>query len=251
MAEVSAHRGACGQAGLSLAESYEQAIRLGVHYVEFDARRTRDGRYVVHHDAKLESGGAIATMTLAEYRYRAGDQALEVGELIELARGRVRLHADLKVIGDEPDVLGLLSRLPADEFVVTTLEDESVRRLHALRPDARVGLSLGRDLAGEPPWRVAAVRREELFPEVRVRRCHPDFLAINLGLARLRVLGYAASRGLPAWVWTVDGEHDMRWLAADHRCDVIITNRPDVALQVAKSADYEPRTGGDGQQLQA
>jgi len=230
---VSAHRGSCGVAGLALAESYERAISLGVDYVEFDLRRTRDGEYVVHHDPRLENGERIADLTLAGYRRASGDQALTVEELLELVGDRTGLHADLKEAGDEEGALELLlGRADPDRLVVTTGEDPSIRRLKALRPELRVGLSLGREMAGRPPWEVGVVRLSELFPAGRVAACGADFLAAELRLARATLLGFCSRHGLPAWVWTVDEEAEMRRLLADPRLAVLITNRPDLALEI-------------------
>lgn len=242
---ISAHRGACGVEVLPLAESYDRAIRLGVDYVEFDARRTADGHHVVHHDPALPSGPPIASLTLREYRAAAGNQALEIGELVELARGRVRLHVDLKTIGDEDGVLASVKRrLAPDEFVVTTLEDASVRRVKERHPDVRVGLSLGRDMTGGRPWSVAVVRISELYPEPRVRRCGADFLAVHRRLARIRVLACCSRNQLGAWVWTVDEEAEIRAFLDDRRVEVLITNRPDLALALRDPERRAVRRGG-------
>jgi glycerophosphoryl diester phosphodiesterase len=217
---ISAHRGSCGIAGLGLADSYDRAARLGADYLEFDARRTLDGEFVVHHDPRLATSGPISGLTTDEYRKAAGDQALTVAELIDLTRGRARLHADLKVVGDEEALAELLlRRLAAEEMVVTTGEDMSVRRLENLHPELRVGLTLGRD------W------------EAQVRACRPDFLTFDRRLAK-RLLDYCAGHSLPAWVWTVDEEAEMRTLLADPRLSVLITNRPDLALAIR---DGRPR----------
>jgi glycerophosphoryl diester phosphodiesterase len=219
--------------GFGLAESIRRALDLGVDFVEFDLRRTRDGVYVVHHDPVLRSGERVRELTLTDFQRLAGDQALTVAGLVDLVGGRAGLHADLKEAGDEEAALALLPiGTGPGRLVVTTGFDVSIPRLKELRPELSVGLSLGRDMDGRPPWRVAAVRWSELFPARRVRSCRPDFLAANVQLARATLLGYCARHSLPAWVWTVDEEAEMRRLLADPRCAVLITNRPDLALAI-------------------
>jgi glycerophosphoryl diester phosphodiesterase len=228
---ISAHQGSCGASGLGLAESYRRAIDLGVDFVEFDIRRTADGAYVVHHDPFLAGGERISTLGLDEYRRAAGDKALTVAELLELARGGVGLHADLKKAGDEAATLDLLlGGSEPGRLVVTTGVDASVRRLKELRPDLRVGLSLGRSTRGLPPWEATRVRMGELFPGARIRACGPDFLSANERLARATLLRYGATHSLPIWVWTVNQEASIRRFAGDPRVSVLITDRPDLAL---------------------
>lgn len=57
---VIGHRGAAGHAPENTLASFARAAELGVRWVEFDARLTRDGHVVVFHDETLErtTGGA-------------------------------------------------------------------------------------------------------------------------------------------------------------------------------------------------
>ncbi|HMJ39260.1 MAG TPA: glycerophosphodiester phosphodiesterase family protein, partial [Verrucomicrobiae bacterium] len=45
--------------GVSAADRYRHAIALGVDYVEFDVRRTKDGMTVIFHDDRTASGRAV------------------------------------------------------------------------------------------------------------------------------------------------------------------------------------------------
>lgn len=238
---ISAHRGSCGVEGLPPAESYERAIRLGVDYVELDVRRTRDGALFVRHDATVPSGRLIGELTAVELRHELGAGALDYAELLALAKGRVRLHVDIKEIGSEEAVVApLLAGWAPREFVITTLEDPSVIAIKRLHPEIRIGLSLGRDVEHEPLWVRARVRLSELYPARRVASCGPEFLAIHRRLARLRVLEYCSRRAMPAWVWTVDDEPGLSSFLADRRVETIVTNRPDLALRLRNAAPATP-----------
>src|SRR3989344_5536570 len=50
---VIGHRGASGYVLENSLESFKKAIKMGVDEVEFDIRRTKDGKAIVMHDAKL------------------------------------------------------------------------------------------------------------------------------------------------------------------------------------------------------
>ena len=74
---VIGHRGACGHAPENTLVSFRRAAALGVRWVEFDVRLSRDREVVVLHDEGLErttnGGGLVAEKDWAEL------QALDAG----------------------------------------------------------------------------------------------------------------------------------------------------------------------------
>jgi glycerophosphoryl diester phosphodiesterase len=233
MTLISAHRGNCGVDGLPAIERYRRAIALGVDYVEIDARRTADGTYVTFHDDLTPARRNVRELTYAQLRDEVGSELLTVEEVLDIAAGRVGLHVDLKEDDSGPDIVRVvLERISESSFVVTTGGEAVIRRIKDQFPAVTAGLTLGRDLEGWPPWRILGVRLSEVFPSPRLDRSHADFIAMHQQLARLRLLGYAATHGIAAWVWTVDDEVEMKRFLADPRVTALITNRPDVALRI-------------------
>ena len=233
MTLISAHRGNCGVDGLPALERYRRAIALGVDYVEIDARRTTDGTYVTYHDDLTPSRRNTRELSYAQLKDELGSELLTLDEVLDVAAGRVGLHVDLKEDDRGPDIVRVvLERLPESSFVVTTGGDAVIRTIKDQFPTVTAGLTLGRDLERWPPWRILGVRLSELFPGPRLQRSHADFVAMHQQLARLRLLGYTATRRIPAWVWTVDDEVEMKRFLDDPRVTTLITNRPDVALRL-------------------
>src|SRR5699024_3671470 len=62
MVRVIAHRGASAAAPENTIEAFHLARTLGADWVELDARRTRDGAVVVHHDPHLSDGHNIVEL---------------------------------------------------------------------------------------------------------------------------------------------------------------------------------------------
>ena len=62
---ISAHRGGQVVEGEKAAERYRRAIELGVDFVEFDVRRTRDEVIVICHDGRTRSGRVIREFAYA------------------------------------------------------------------------------------------------------------------------------------------------------------------------------------------
>jgi glycerophosphoryl diester phosphodiesterase len=70
MPKIIGHRGACGHAPENTLASFRKAHELGVEWVEFDTKLTRDGQVVVFHDDTVDrttnGEGAIRDFTLKE-----------------------------------------------------------------------------------------------------------------------------------------------------------------------------------------
>ena len=228
---IDAHRGDCGIPGLPAADRYDRAISMGVDFVEIDVRRSADGVYVNHHDDRTPSGLAVRERSYAALKQDLGAELLKVDEVMELVDGRVGLHVDVKEAGDEAAMVRLIQAGCAHSPVVFTGGDDSIRAIKETFPTVRAGLTLGEDLEGAPPWHYLRVRLSELFPGVRLRRCHADFTAVHQRLGGIRVLEYCAHAHMQAWVWTVDDEAGIARFMHDPRVAVLITNRPDIALR--------------------
>lgn len=96
---VIAHRGAWGKTGQNTLAAFEAAIDLGADVIEFDVRRTRDGRLVVHHDARA-AGVATSRLDYEELSARVGGSRPPLlEEVLELAQGRIAVDVELKEAG--------------------------------------------------------------------------------------------------------------------------------------------------------
>ena len=230
--------------GVPAVERYRRAIELGVDFVEFDIRRTRDGVTVIFHDDRTGSGREVRALSHRELAEELGPEAMTLDELFDVAAGRVGLHLDLKEAGyafneSYPDraraqaeiVHAALDRCPFDRLVITS-GDAAIRTIKEQFPHVRAGLSIGEEINHLAPWMQLRVRMSELFPRGRLERCHADFVAVHQQLAGLTVLRYCESHGIDAWVWTVDDEPGMARFLADPRVTPLITNRPELALSI-------------------
>lgn len=229
---VSAHRGGTPKPGQPAAERYRHAIELGVDYVEFDVRKTRDRVSIVCHDDCTVSGRPIRDFTLAQLTDELGDEALTFDELLDVAAGKVGLHLDLKEAGYEDEVIAAVRARTSDERFVITSEDRIVRTIEDRHPTVRTGLSLGDELAGASLWKRLRVRLSEAFPRDRIARCGADFVAVHWQLADFNVLRYCSRHDVDAWVWTVDEEVALKRYLADPRVTTVITNEPELALRL-------------------
>ena len=222
---VVAHRGAWGLAPQNSLEAFDQAVALGCDAIELDVRRTRDGRIVVVHDARI-GGRPVGRLEhhQLQARLKAG-QAPPLEEVLELAVGRIVVDVELKEDGYVDQAMTIVAeRLMPDQYVVTSFRDSLLPDVKRCSPQSRTGLLLS-------PYR----RGRDL--ESRVRATRVDFLAPHASLAWTGVLDWAAQRGLESWVWTVNGTRALRSLYADQRVTAVITDRPDRVLGLSHAVD--------------
>jgi glycerophosphoryl diester phosphodiesterase len=244
---VCAHRGGRRWPGIpeNSVAAFERAIECGADMVEFDVRRLRDGELIVHHDPDL-NGRPLAAMSHPEM-LDAGGRELQVArldEVLDACAGRIRVDVELKEAGYEREVLDrVLDRFSTDQAVFTSFLDGVVGAIKRERPDVRAGLLLG---ASTPPSPLGAarVRFAELTAWRRVEACGADFVAPYHGYAAA-VAAWAARRGWPVAVWTVNGPRPLRRWLRDTRIEAVITDTPVEALRIRSEVWGSREPGSD------
>jgi glycerophosphoryl diester phosphodiesterase len=229
--KVLAHRGARRVAPENTVEAFVAAEALGADGVELDVHRTADGALVVHHDADARGVDVLAERSLVEIRTARPDipvleEALEAcdGMLVNIEVKNLPGDADYDPAdGAASDVVALLAeRGRRDDVLVSSFNLKSVDRVRALDESIPTALLT---LVGLDPVDGVEVAHAHGHGAV-----HPDVRSLSRGAADATV-GRAHELGLAVNVWTVNGEDEMRRLAATG-VDAIITDVPDVARRV-------------------
>jgi glycerophosphoryl diester phosphodiesterase len=202
--------------GENTLDAFEAAIAIGADMIEFDVRRTGDGRLVVCHDPTLDG------LPLAGVRYgalEAGDNAPpELAEVLALARDRIAIDIELKERACVPDVVPLLREFGLHRCLLTSFHDDVIREAKTAAPELTTGLLVG-----------SYRRLPELFPAGRARRASADVLVVHHLLADAGVLARA---GIPCLVWTVNAPRRLERCLADPRLAAVITDLPELALDL-------------------
>lgn len=234
---VLAHRG-FGEGGVeNTVCGLEAAARTGADLVEMDVMQTKDGRFVVMHDANLSRlagqdvavkdltldeltgitvrdliGHECAIPSLAEYVTRAADLGMPL--LIEIKLGGADTPDHVERLVAELESLGAL-----DTNIYHTLDAASAAELKRLRPDLTVGYIMP-------------------FAGLGVPDTTADFIVVEEWSATEDMQRDTAAAGLGFLAWTVNGESGMR----EHLrrgTDGIISDHPDVALAAREEMDEE------------
>ncbi|MEU5037836.1 glycerophosphodiester phosphodiesterase family protein [Streptomyces rubiginosohelvolus] len=247
---VVAHRGASGYAPENTLAAVDAADALGIDWVENDVHRSRDGVLVVLHDTDLKrttdveevfpdrAPWAVKDFTAAELaKLDAGSWFGEqfTGARIptltqflnRLERNRQKLLLEIKspatYPGIERDIIRTLGRSGwldrshvRDRLVIQSFGANSVKTVHALRPDITTGF-LGTPAVADLPSYAA-------FTD----QINPSYATIGADyVAAVQRLKGPHGKRLRVNTWTVNKAADAV-KARDYGVDGIITNFPDV-----------------------
>lgn len=231
--EITAHRGHARAAPENTLAAIERAITSGADYAEIDVQATADGVVVLAHDRDLKRvAGAshrIDDLTFDEIRQFdvgswfdpafANERVPTLREVIELARGRIRLNIELKFYGSERQLADVVAALVRDEkfedqCLVTSLAYDGLVAARRENPRLRVGLIVAHALGD-------------------VSRLDVDALSVRADFLSDELLSAARRLGREVHVWTVN---DPRQMAAEMKrgVDNLITSDPDLAIQVRR-----------------
>jgi glycerophosphoryl diester phosphodiesterase len=225
MVKVIAHRGASAAARENTIEAFGLALHLGADWVELDARRTADGRIVVHHDATLADGRIIHEMQRSELP----DHVCELHEALDACAG-MSVNIEVKNHPDDVDfdpgqavaraVVELVQERGAQAEVLVSCFHrptiDAVRELDAAIATAMLGynpLNSWAEWVGE-------------LADAGHRTIHPWY-----PLADAEMIDAAHAAGLEVNVWTVNDPEHMAELV-ERGVDGLCTDVPDVARQV-------------------
>jgi glycerophosphoryl diester phosphodiesterase len=233
---LTGHRGAPMRERANSLASFLMAIEMGADVLECDVRMTRDRALVLAHDGIVGRGRnvmRIAWETEARLRTWVPD-LLSLAELLPIVRERgTLLNVDLKVPEAE---VALVSMLSAHDLlhrtVVTSRASYQLRRLRALAPALRLGLSKGsnppRGPHGGPEWAALLSQRPLLpraLPDI-LRRARADAAYLHYLLITPPLVGALHRAGFGLYAWTVNEADDAARLIG-WGVDGITTNWPD------------------------
>ncbi len=187
--QISLHRGANRYAPENTVPAFAKAIRMGVDFVEFDVRTTRDGAFFLLHDStldgKTDGKGPIDQQTSEAIRQlsagiKFGKPYAEVrlpslDEFLAATTGKVNLYFDAKAI--PPAALAqAVQKYHMAARTVVYQSAEYLEKLKAIDPTIRAlpPLSRPEDIArlasGLKPYAVDA--KWDILSKDVIERCH-------------------------------------------------------------------------------
>ncbi len=216
------HRGARAYEPENTLRSFRKAIELGVDAVELDVRRTKDGKVVVIHDAKVDKTtngkGSVSELTLNEIKQlvtEKGEKVPTLEEALDFLDRKVKILMELKETGFEEEVLRQIRErgLEKNVVIVSFLED-ALRKIREMDEEVETGLIYVRHK--NPAKAALDLRASYLLPLYRfthtanVRKAHEN--------------------GLKVIVWTINNPEEVPQYVKKG-VDGIASDRPDILFQ--------------------
>lgn len=211
---VIGHRGSPHEAPENTIPSFLAALDAGAGGVELDARLTRDGRVVVHHDAALgrvvPGEGLVEDLDLARLPPEVPTLDAVLRALPERARVNVEIKADGRDAARFPRLVAdvVAHAGAAERVLVTSFDAELAARYH--------------DLTGQP---VGVILPFPIVPDDVAQWTGAKHVMLAWDAALPEVVAPLRAAGHQVAVWTVNDETDALTFL-DAGASSIITDRP-------------------------
>ncbi|MDD4212842.1 MAG: glycerophosphodiester phosphodiesterase [Bacilli bacterium] len=233
---ITAHRGARGLVKHeNTLESFEKAIEVGAHAIEFDVRKSADDILFIHHDAQIDDV-TLSTLSYQEIIKLAQKHDYippTLEEVLLAMKHRIFMDIELKEMGyEEVFIDAILKHLEPHMFYIRTFDDSSIRAIKKVHPEVTVGLLLGVETPKHGVW----TRLGELFPLARIIKTRCDFISPHYRLVKFAYAFRMHCLKKPVYVWTVNDESLMIKMIKKH-VDGLVTDYPNIALNLLKKAE--------------
>ncbi len=225
--QITAHRGASGNAPENTRAAILSALDQGVDMIEIDVRLTADFIPVLHHDKTLRrttnGSGPVSRVSWSYLRSLdagswfhpdfAGEHPLSLEEAIRIIDGRAALNIELKGTPADknlvPRVLALVKKYDiGSTALITSFQRSLIQTVKTLDSSISTGYIVERDHAYDPydtSW---------------------DVLSCSYRMMTAQLIKEVKRSGKGIHVWTVNDTDSMNRLLA-LGVDMIITNYPD------------------------
>ena len=230
---VIAHRGRDASTPENTLAAFRHSIAQGITILETDVRVTKDGEFVLLHDATVDrttnGRGPVGGLPLAEVKALdagTGERVPTLREALRLVRGTgTSLLLDMKPGTPLADVLRLVLTEQAERSVVFGLRSpDQAAGLHRIAPDVRA-VALMKRFRDLDAFEQAGIRTMRLWSHW----IDPDVGGDPALVGRVKARGHA--------VWCLVGKRlpktEVDWSATHARLialgvDAITTDRPDL-----------------------
>ncbi len=209
--ETVGHRGAPREAPENTLISFRRAIDVGVDWIEFDLRESRDGVLVVIHDDTVDrttnGRGRIDEMTFEELEKLDagyGQRIPSLQQVIDLAKGKIRMDMEIKGEGIEEHVVDAIKKNGiVRQCMVSSFNYDSIKRVKAIEPEIMTAAILDK-MPGDVEKCL-----DILFDEVNTRT-----LLISKKIATEPFVGEVRRLGFEVGIWNADTPEEIEKYAA-------------------------------------
>ena len=230
---VIGHRGAPSLAPENTIPSFTKAIELGVDYIEFDVRTSKDEVLVVIHDDKVDritdSKGLVSELTWKQLtsldagswfsKEFEGVRIPSLDEVLRLAKEKACVVVSIKDVGIEFSVLDSLSRnsMIGNSIIVAPIE--VAKRIKEAEPSAVIMYNLK---PSDDLWKDAGKLASDGVSIVNLRK----------KLLTKEIVDFCHREGLMVDVTSVNEESEVQ-MCIEAGVDFIMSDEPQLTVEIA------------------
>ncbi len=205
---VIAHRGAYSEALENSMEGFKTAIELKVDYIEFDVHKTLDGIPVIIHDENTLRvtgyDGIVKNLTLKELRrlnLSNGEKIPTLQEVIQVAKGKIKLLCELKGKGTALNVVKILREKDMiDSTIIQSFYVEELLEVKNIEPNLKLGLIVPIMEEYLPEW----AQRKNMIHEVLSFKF--EYLITRFKNVNKKFINYSHQNNLKILVYPVNSK---------------------------------------------
>lgn len=213
------HRGAAGLALENSRNSLLAALDHAIDAIEFDVRRTKDGKLVVMHDKHTSRISDEKTLvnhkTLAELQaieLKNGQTIPTLEDFFDIIGDKKMMVIDIKDGGSADELLRVIAAYPKAQVSFTSLKYGELNELHKARPDIPFYV---RDLLN--PFEIVHT----------ARRMRAAGISLNMWLMNPLTYWLAKRRNLEIRIYTVNNALLVKFFQKLYPGIVIYTDHPE------------------------
>lgn len=220
--KIIGHRGAAGHELENSLASLHHATTLPVWAIEFDVRKTKDGKLVVFHDPDLkrvadrpEHINDLTLKQLESVPLITGSHIPTLAEALEVI-GSKRAVIELKDGDSATELLTVLAKFPKANIIVASFKLSELAALRSDRPDLVL----------------YALERTRPFESIQLaRQYHLNGIGMNYWLFNPLTYIMASRAGLAMYVYTIDSPFLAKFVSKLYPGVVVCTNYPERFLR--------------------
>ena len=179
--KVIGHRGAASLAPENTFAGFDLALQLGVDAIETDVQRTKDGKLVLFHDARIErttnGRGWLQHMAWHElreldagswfHRQYTGERIPLLTEFLQRYGSKIPIELEVKLAGIEQEVVSaIIEHNLLERVTFTSFDFSTASHVKELAPQAHVGF-LTSDISAKTITRMKNAAVTQFCPKAR------------------------------------------------------------------------------------
>jgi glycerophosphoryl diester phosphodiesterase len=241
------HRGAAGLAPENTLASFRKALEIGVDMVELDVHLSKDDSVIVMHDYNVRrttngkgdiedlTSGEIAALDAGSWYGDAfkNEKVPQLRDVLQLVNGRAKVLIEFKwpargiYTNLVKRVLQTVREFQAESWVILqSFETKYLEEIHQDAPSIECHQLLFGRSSILPVYFDRSLRLGRFKEEPYVKSVNLFYLYLNKGFS-----GRLHDKGIQTFVYTIDSRSKMA-KAVNLGADGIITNRPDIAVEL-------------------